>query len=187
MKLQPEEAQAVDLVRIFALQNRALAEHLIHVPNQRDLSKDPRTAGPKMALLRSMGFRDGASDYLLAVPCDIYHGLFLELKAPGGDLQKTQRDFLDLRFSQGYAAAVAWGAAAALACCRLYLKRRSQQAHEIPDRTFSRGVLGFPEMAHGPGVPTVCYLLDELTLTGTVRQRGQPKAKEGTKTWTGVL
>lgn len=65
------------------------------------------------AKMKAEGVRAGVSDLLLAAPSknpngDVYHGLWLELKVPGGRVRESQQEWLDAMRRQGYAARVAW-------------------------------------------------------------------------------
>lgn len=60
---------------------------LYHVPNGG--KRDTATA---MALKRQ-GVKAGISDLVLPVASAGYHGLYVELKAPGGSLEQSQIDF----------------------------------------------------------------------------------------------
>lgn len=64
-----------------------------------------RTAGR----LKAEGVRKGVPDIFLDVARGGYHGLRIELKAPGGRVQPSQREWLDGYVERGYMAAVCVG------------------------------------------------------------------------------
>ena len=74
--------------------------YLFHVANGG--FRNPREA----AKLKRMGVTAGVSDLFLAVPCNGWPGLWIELKAPGGRLSQPQRDFLGRMSVAGYQTAV---------------------------------------------------------------------------------
>ena len=76
--------------------------------------------------LKAEGVRAGVSDYLLAVPRGVYHGLFLELKAggpgiPKGRVSKEQMAFGDTVRAQWYSFGVAYGTDEAINLVDMYL------------------------------------------------------------------
>jgi len=71
--------------------------------------------------LKAQGLRPGIPDMCLPTPSGAYHGLYIELKRPGGRLQPNQRLWLQALTSQGYMAAVCFGAAEAIAKIKEYL------------------------------------------------------------------
>lgn len=96
----------IELARYKRTEYPAL-KHLISIPNGG--ARHPAVA----AKLKAEGAVPGVSDLLLAVPRrnpsgGTYHGLWLELKAPGGRVRESQREWLDAMRAQGYAARVAW-------------------------------------------------------------------------------
>lgn len=73
-------------------------ELLYHVPNGG--KRDQKTA----AALKRQGVKAGVPDLVLPVARGGFHGLYIELKAPGGNLQKNQREFMNKLQKQGYLA-----------------------------------------------------------------------------------
>ena len=71
--------------------------------------------------LQRSGVRPGIEDYLLPVPRDIWHGLFIELKADDGDVSAEQREVAEFHRAQGYQSRVAWGHEEAIGILREYL------------------------------------------------------------------
>ena len=52
--------------------------------------------------MKAEGQREGVPDLMLAVAKCGYHGLFIEMKAPGGSVRKHQRDYHQKLREQGY-------------------------------------------------------------------------------------
>ncbi|MDD4352281.1 MAG: VRR-NUC domain-containing protein [Candidatus Gracilibacteria bacterium] len=44
--------------------------------------------------MKKMGYMKGTPDIMIFRPTDVYHGLFLEFKKPGGVISEEQKDFL---------------------------------------------------------------------------------------------
>ena len=78
-------------------------ELLYHVPNGGKRDKATATA------LKRQGVKAGVPDLVLPVARCGYHGLYIELKAPGGSVQKSQREFLKRLAYQGYLGAICYG------------------------------------------------------------------------------
>lgn len=81
-------------------------DYLIHIPN----------GGSRHTLeaynLKQCGVKPGVSDLFLAYPNKLYHGLWIELKAPRNPKPKLtnyQKDWLDKMACVGYSARVAYG------------------------------------------------------------------------------
>ena len=88
---------------------------LYHVPNGG--RRDAATA----RALKRQGVKAGVPDLVLPVPRGVFHGLYIELKAPGGKLEETQIDFLQALAKQGYLALVCVGWQAAVKALGGYL------------------------------------------------------------------
>lgn len=71
--------------------------------------------------LRAQGVKAGVPDLVLPVARNGYHGLYLELKRPGGRLSPEQRQWLEALAEQGYRATVAYGFEEARAVIMAYL------------------------------------------------------------------
>ena len=71
---------------------------LFHIPNE--------TTGGRGWIVRNsqMGCRKGVPDLMLPIPMHGYHGLFIEMKKPGGRLDRTQRRWLEALTNLGYLA-----------------------------------------------------------------------------------
>ena len=78
-------------------------ERLFHIPNGG--KRDAREA----ARFKRMGVKPGVPDLFLPVPRAGYHGLFIEMKAPGGRLSDYQKEWLKQLEASGYAAFVCFG------------------------------------------------------------------------------
>lgn len=71
--------------------------------------------------LKREGARSGTSDLFLAVPSVKYHGLFIEMKRPGGVVSDTQKEFLAEVDQRGYAAYACYDLQQAIKLIRNYL------------------------------------------------------------------
>jgi hypothetical protein len=80
-----------------------------HVPNGAALAGTPAQRARQMARLKLEGLTVGWPDYQLMVPRSIYHGLFLEIKAPGMKPTPIQLTILDALNANGYKAEWAAG------------------------------------------------------------------------------
>lgn len=78
-------------------------ELLYHVPNGG--KRDKATA----KALKRQGVKAGVPDLVLPVARCGYHGLYIELKAPGGSVQKSQKEFIKRLGQQGYLAVICYG------------------------------------------------------------------------------
>ena len=76
---------------------------LYHVPNGGKRDKATATA------LKRQGVKAGVPDLVLPVARYGYHGLYIELKAPGGSVQKSQKEFIKRLKQQGYCAVICYG------------------------------------------------------------------------------
>ena len=74
--------------------------------------------------LKQQGVKAGVPDICLPVARGQFHGLFLELKADGGRLQETQRQWIDDLSRQGYKAVVCFGFDEARAAIEGYLSEK---------------------------------------------------------------
>ena len=73
-------------------------QFLFHIPNE--------TTGGQgwIARNRQMGCRKGVPDLMLPVPMHGFHGLFIEMKKPGGRLDEMQKRWLKALEQFGYKA-----------------------------------------------------------------------------------
>ena len=108
-----------NLISWWALACRAYnvdARYLAHVPNggKRGLLE--------ACILKAMGVRRGHEDLFLAIPIKQSHGLYLEVKAPGGRTSPDQKEMMQLHRDQGYAVMVAWSFDEGVRAITNYLK-----------------------------------------------------------------
>ena len=89
---------------------------LLHIPNER------KCTPAQGARLKRMGVRSGVSDLFLPAPIGGYHGLWIEMKAPGGRATENQLRFIADMRDAGYAAAVCVGYEAAIQAIKKYLE-----------------------------------------------------------------
>ena len=78
--------------------------------------------------LNKRGRKKGVADWIVSVPSNGYHGLFVELKREGKDaspISKEQREFLLRQQELGYKCVVAYGSKAALKIITEYLLTRT--------------------------------------------------------------
>lgn len=73
------------------------------------------------ANLKRSGVRAGVEDLLLPVPRDEWHGLFIELKAEGGERSPEQIVVMDFHRSQSYRSIMCWGHEQAIEVIEAYL------------------------------------------------------------------
>lgn len=119
---------------------------LYHVPNGG--KRDATTA----RALKRQGVKAGVSDLVLPVARCGFHGLYMELKAPGGKLEQSQIEFLQEVEQQGYLALVCVGWNAAVQALGAYLENREPEALPLKTKsTPKEGIykLEFKKMANG--------------------------------------
>lgn len=73
------------------------------------------------AKFKKMGTRAGFPDLELLYPNGKYHGLFIELKAPGGKVSQKQKEWIDKLNKRGYYAKVCVGFDEAIETIKSYL------------------------------------------------------------------
>lgn len=78
-------------------------QYLFHIPNE--------TTGGQGWIVRNsqMGCRKGVPDLMLPIPRHGYHGLFIEMKKPGGRLENNQKKWLAALTDLGYSAVCCQG------------------------------------------------------------------------------
>lgn len=150
---ETEDEHAANFVAAFRRQYPHHAGRLIHVANEGGLRTGDGSHFAKLAKRKKMGVTPGVSDYFLAFAFDDLHGLWLELKAPGGRIKREQAAFLETMRAGGYAAACAWGWQDAMFLAGRYL-RGNLSARVVYSTTAGQGT-----------VP-----LSQLTLSGTLRR-----------------
>lgn len=87
-----------------------------HIPNGGKRSK------PEAARFKAMGVKRGVSDIFLPVARGGYHGLYIELKAKDGKVEKEQKEWIDAVRKQGYCGAVCYGGFEAANLVEAYMK-----------------------------------------------------------------
>lgn len=102
---------------------------LYHVPNGG--KRDAATA----RALKRQGVKAGISDLALPVARCGYHGLYAELKAPGGKLEQSQIDFLQAVGQQDYLALVCVGWQAAVQALSVYLDGAEPEAQPLKTKS----------------------------------------------------
>lgn len=130
-KITDEGAHQETIMQWCALQKNRYPELdlLYHVPNGG--RRDKATA---MAMKRQ-GVKAGVSDLVLPVARKNYHGLYLELKAPGGCLEQSQKDFLQKVEQQGYLGIVCVGWTAAVDALKEYLDGKEVKREKLKTKT----------------------------------------------------
>jgi hypothetical protein len=70
-----------------------------------------------------MGYKAGTPDIMIFAPRGVWHGLFVELKAPGGTVSDEQTSFLAGAFESRYATAICWSYDEAIKTIDQYLNQ----------------------------------------------------------------
>ena len=107
-----EQIAAMDWLR---LQHPKIAEHTMHIGNER---KSSQFAG---FIMKRMGVLKGASDLFMAWPSQGYHGMFIEIKSITGKPTKEQLSFLERMSDVGYRTEVCYGADEVISAMKEYL------------------------------------------------------------------
>lgn len=89
---------------------------LYHVPNGGKRGK------AEAARFRAAGVKAGVPDLCLPVAAGGYHGLYVEMKTAGGRVSPAQKWYMERLMEQGYFCRVCYGADAAIALIKAYLK-----------------------------------------------------------------
>lgn len=72
--------------------------------------------------MKAEGVTPGVSDLCWPYPRGRYHGLYIEMKVPGGAVSKEQREFVAFISAQRYYAVFCWSADEAINMIEEYLK-----------------------------------------------------------------
>ena len=107
-----EQIAAMDWLR---LQHPKIAEHTLHIGNER---KTSYYAG---YIMKRMGVLKGASDLFMAWPSGGYHGLFIEVKSKIGKPTPEQKAFIQRMRDVGYKAEVCYGAEEVISTMQAYI------------------------------------------------------------------
>ncbi len=115
MKRRHLEDDHARLLATWARYHPLLKTRLFHIPNggMRGIREAAR--------LKSMGVLAGVPDFFIPLARGKYHGMFLELKAPGGKLTESQAAFLAHADADGYFCVCAVGFDEARAWIEKYL------------------------------------------------------------------
>ena len=107
-----EQIAAMDWLR---LQHPKIAEHTLHIGNERKAS---HFAG---YIMKRMGVLKGASDLFMAWPAGGYHGLFIEVKSLVGKPTPEQKAFIQRMVDVGYYACICYGADEVISTMKYYI------------------------------------------------------------------
>lgn len=124
-----EHQIAVAFMHWWALAHKrwGVDERLLHaIPNAGGYKGGYQSNARLVVAMKAEGVRPGVSDYFLAVPRGIRHGLYIELKAggngvPRGKVSDDQIEFGRAVFYQGYDFKIAYGTDEAIAAVEAYL------------------------------------------------------------------
>jgi len=105
--------------RLLSAKYPEVALHAFHVPNggnrptvTKHLRGKTYRYSPAGKALKEMGAMAGVSDWVILYPTFNemrgYFGACIELKAKGGSLQKSQKEFLERMGKAGYFVAICW-------------------------------------------------------------------------------
>lgn len=103
-------------------------QFLFHIPNE--------TTGGQGWIVRNsqMGCRKGVPDLMLPIPMHGYHGLFIEMKRPGGRLDENQKKWIAALCEFGYLAICCKGWEEARDALQRYMEKANtgEETHGIP-------------------------------------------------------
>lgn len=111
-----EHAEQVALINWFRLQHKQYATYLFAIPNG-----GVRNIGTAVKLKKE-GVLAGVPDLFLMIPMNGYHGLWIEMKAKGGRVSDSQKEFMGAATLMGYPAVVCFGFDEAKNAINNYLK-----------------------------------------------------------------
>jgi hypothetical protein len=78
--------------------------HWIHaVPNGGSRGDDQKSRSIRGATMKAEGVREGVADIFFPVARYPYHGLYIEMKTPTGQIRPKQKEFRTFALAQGYA------------------------------------------------------------------------------------
>lgn len=123
-KATPEHDNQCTVVQFWDYQYPKLSGCLMASMNGAALWGNPTQRATQMAKHKKAGMKVGAADLFLAVPRGTYHGLFIEMKAPGStasSLSTDQAIHLLLMRTQGYMAVWCAGADDAISAIKEYM------------------------------------------------------------------
>ena len=85
-----------------------------------------RHASRLINAMKSQGLVTGESDLFFAIPRGQYHGLFMELKAPGKSATQSQYEYLEYQRGNGYKAALCIGLEEATEVLTKYIEDKGE-------------------------------------------------------------
>lgn len=124
-----EQIAAMDWLR---LQHPKIAEHTLHIGNERKASY---YAG---YIMKRMGVLKGASDLFVAWPNGGYHGLFIEVKSKKGKPTPEQLAFIERMNAVGYHACVCYGAEEIINTITWYLGLSKKECPNLQSQCHER-------------------------------------------------
>ena len=104
-----EHQEQVAVIQWFRLQYKKYSGYLFAIPNGAHLAGDSRMRAIKMNNMKAEGFTNGVSDLFLMIPTFHHHGLFIEMKAKGGKVSDSQKEFMSNASGMNYATVVCYG------------------------------------------------------------------------------
>lgn len=93
-----------------------IGHYMFAIPNE---GKRTKRMG---ARLKAQGLRSGIPDFMLAIPVDEWHGLFVEMKVGDNDLSDNQVKWRKRLLSRGYKVVVAYSCQEAKEEIKKYLR-----------------------------------------------------------------
>ena len=118
-----EQIVAMDWLR---LQHPKIAEHTLHIGNERKASY---FAG---YIMKKMGVLKGASDLFMAWPSGGFHGLFIEVKSKIGRPSPEQKAFIQRMRDVGYKAEICYGADEVINTMKEYIAYQGMSSSSKP-------------------------------------------------------
>jgi hypothetical protein len=109
-----------ELWLLYAIPNGA---KLVHRVNKQGVRYSPEAEK-----LKAEGLKPGVPDLCLPVARGTYHGLYIEMKRPGGRVSDDQNQWLRRLVEEGYCARVAFGADKAIEVLEWYLGQNAEGA-----------------------------------------------------------
>ena len=102
-----EHDEQVAVVRWFKLQYPKYKDCILAIPNGSVINNGGKKGVARLKWMVSEGFKTGVSDLFIAVPCNGYGGLWIEMKNKGktkSAVSKPQMAHLELMREVGYGA-----------------------------------------------------------------------------------
>jgi hypothetical protein len=125
--MKRNRAEDIALEKYFRwLERENLNANAYHVPNELPMG------GAYAATLKRKGKKAGVSDIIIDVARKKYHGLRIEMKAPGGPVSFAQLVFMHNERNNGYLAVVAHGFEKAVEVTEWYFDDRRSAVDGVP-------------------------------------------------------